>query len=93
MISRRAACQRLLWRQEGIQLFPVGIGEGGQPRQWDGSGELVGYRWSLTRAAQDMKPSGGCLMVTPEAGPVQSPNLLLLGFAQRVQQATHLGHT
>lgn len=93
MISSRAACLRLLWWQERRQLFPVGIGEGGQPGQWNGSGELVGYRWSLTRAAQDMKASGDCLMLTPEAGPMQSPNLLLLRFAQRVQQTTHLGHT
>jgi len=40
-----------------------------------------------------MKLSGGRLMVTPEAGPVQSPDLLLLRFIQRVQEATHLWYT
>jgi len=84
MISRRAACVRLLWRQQGRQLFPVGIAEGGQSQQWDGSGQLVGHRGSLTRAAQHMKLSGCGLVLTPEAGPVQSPDLLLLRFAQRV---------
>jgi hypothetical protein len=93
MISRSAACVRLLWRQEERQLFPVGISEGGQPRQRDGSREMIGYRRGLTRAPQDMILSGGRLMLTPEAGPVQSPDLLLLRFAQRVQEATHLWHT
>jgi hypothetical protein len=32
-------------------------------------------------------------VLTPEARPVQSPDLLLLRFAQRVQEATHLWHT
>jgi hypothetical protein len=93
MISRGASCVRLLWRQEGRQLFPAGIAEGGQSQQWDGSGQLVGHRGSLTRAAQHMKLSGYCLVVTPEARPVQSPELLFLRFAQRVQEATHLWHT
>ena len=93
MISRRASCVRLLWRQEGRQLFPGGIAEGGQSQQRDGSGQPVGQRGSLTRAAQHMKLSGYRLVVTPEAGPVQSPELLLLRFAQCVQEATHLWHT
>jgi len=84
MISRRASCLRLLWRQEGRQLFPVGIAEGGQSQQRDGSGQRVGQRGSLTRAAQHMKLSGYCLVLTPEAGPVQSPGLPFLRFAQRV---------
>lgn len=93
MISRRAACLRLLWRQEGRQLFPVGIAESGQSQQRDGSGQLVGHGWGLTRAAQHLKLSGYRLVLTPKVGPVQSPGLLFLRFAQRLQEATHLWYT
>ncbi len=93
MIDRRTPCLRLLWRQERSQLLPVLVAEGGQSRQRDGSGQLVGHRGSLTRAAQHMKLPGCGLVLTPEARPVQSPDLLLLRFAQRVQEATHLWHT
>ena len=93
MIGSRAAGLGFLHRQERSQLLPVLIAEGGQSRQRDGRGQLVGQRGSLTRAAQHMKLSGYRLVLTPEARPVQSPDLLLLRFAQRVQEATHLWHT
>jgi hypothetical protein len=40
-----------------------------------------------------MKLTGYRLVSTPEAGPVQSPELLLLRFAQCLQEATYLWHT
>ena len=40
-----------------------------------------------------MKLSGYRLVLTPEAGPVQSPGLPFLRFAQRMEKATHLWHT
>jgi hypothetical protein len=84
MIDRRTPCRRLLWRQEWAHLLPVGIGEGRQSRQRDGSGQLIWHRWSLTRAAQDMKASGCRLVLTPKARPVQSSGLLLLRLADGV---------
>lgn len=93
MISRRAACLRLLWRQEGRQLFPVGIAESGQSQQRERSGQLVGYGWGLMRTAHHLKLSGSRLVLTPKVGPVQSPGLLFLRFAQRLQEATHLWYT
>ncbi len=92
MIDRRAACRRLLWWQERAQLLPVGVGEDGQSRYRDGSWQLVWHRWSLTPTAQHMKALSSRLVLTPEAGLVQSPGLLLLRFAQSMQQATHLWH-
>jgi hypothetical protein len=40
-----------------------------------------------------MKVSGCGLVVTPETRPMQSPDLLLLRFRERVQEATYLWHT
>ena len=39
MIDRRATGLRLLWWQERAQLLPVGVGEDGQARHRDGSGQ------------------------------------------------------
>src|SRR2546425_7174589 len=85
MIDRRTPCRRLLWRQEWAHLLPVDVRGGGQGRQTDGSGQLIWHRWSLTRAAQDMKASGCRLVLAPKARPVQSPGLLLLRFAEGVE--------
>lgn len=85
MIDRRTPGLRLLWRQEWAQLLPVIVGEGGQSLQQDRSGQLIWHQWSLTRTAQSMKAPGCRLVLTPKAGPVQSPGLLLLRFAEGVQ--------
>lgn len=86
MISRRASCLRLLWRQEGGQLFEVG-------RSFGRAVPATGWERATSRAPREPDARGAAhetVWLPPgvdarSARPVESPGLLRLPFAEGVQ--------
>jgi hypothetical protein len=85
MINHRTARLRLLWWQEGTQLFPVLIGERRDPEQSQGSQWVHRHSGSLACAAPHIEALSSSLVLASKVRSAQPSGLLLLRLTHRVE--------
>src|SRR5258708_3878215 len=84
MISRRASCLRLLWRQEGRQLFEVG-------RSFGRAVPATGWERAASRAPREPDARGAAheTVWLPPGGDAGSWTSAVAGFAVPAVRSTH----